>query len=65
MRKGEELVFAAGDEVIHDHHHDGVDRRGFLKCMAWAGAGAFCVMKGACCIPTPWMAPEVTLRKAN
>lgn len=34
------------DELFHDHNHDGVDRRGFLKCMAWAGTGAFCVMKG-------------------
>jgi 3',5'-cyclic-AMP phosphodiesterase len=25
---------------------DGVDRRGFLKCMAWAGTGAFCVVQG-------------------
>ncbi len=25
---------------------DGVDRRGFLKCMAWAGTGAFCVLQG-------------------
>lgn len=25
---------------------DGVDRRGFLKCMAWAGTGALCVIKG-------------------
>ena len=30
----------------HDHNHDGVDRRGFLKCMAWAGTGAFFVMQG-------------------
>ena len=22
-----------------DHEGDGVDRRGFLKCMAWAGTG--------------------------
>jgi 3',5'-cyclic AMP phosphodiesterase CpdA len=29
-----------------DHNHDGVDRRGFLKCMAWAGTGTLCVMKG-------------------
>jgi 3',5'-cyclic-AMP phosphodiesterase len=29
-----------------DHNRDGVDRRGFLKCMAWAGTGAFCVIKG-------------------
>ena len=34
------------DTIIHDHNHDGVDRRGFLKCMAWAGAGAFCVLQG-------------------
>jgi len=27
------------DIIIHDHNHDGVDRRGFLKCMAWAGTG--------------------------
>jgi Icc protein len=34
------------DEIIHDHNHDGIDRRGFLKCMAWAGTGALCVMQG-------------------
>ncbi len=34
------------DEIVNDHNHDGIDRRGFLKCMAWAGTGAFCVMKG-------------------
>ena len=34
------------DEILHDHNHDGIDRRGFLKCMAWAGTGAFCVMRG-------------------
>jgi Icc protein len=33
-------------EILFDHNHDGVDRRGFLKCMAWAGTGAFCVMQG-------------------
>ena len=33
-------------ELLHDHNDDGVDRRGFLKCMAWAGTGAFFVMKG-------------------
>lgn len=25
--------------IQHDHNHDGIDRRGFLQCMAWAGAG--------------------------
>lgn len=34
------------NEMLHDHNHDGVDRRGFLKCMAWAGTGAFCVIRG-------------------
>jgi len=33
-------------EILFDHNHDGVDRRGFLKCMAWAGTGALCVMRG-------------------
>jgi 3',5'-cyclic AMP phosphodiesterase CpdA len=34
------------DELLHDHNDDGVDRRGFLKCMAWAGTGAVFVMHG-------------------
>src|ERR1700736_3335695 len=34
------------DRILHDHNHDGIDRRGFLKCMAWAGTGAFCLMEG-------------------
>ncbi len=34
------------DLIIHDHSDDGIDRRGFLKCMAWAGTGALFVLKG-------------------
>jgi len=34
------------DVILHDHNHDGVDRRGFLRCMAWAGTGALYVMQG-------------------
>jgi len=34
------------DEIKFDHNGDGIDRRGFLKCMAWAGTGTLCVMKG-------------------
>ncbi len=34
------------DEILYDHHHDGIDRRGFLRCMAWAGAGALCILEG-------------------
>src|SRR5215467_14294681 len=33
--------------ILHNNHNkDGVDRRGFLKCMAWAGTGALFVMRG-------------------
>jgi len=32
--------------ILRDHDGDGIDRRGFLECMAWAGTGAFCVMQG-------------------
>jgi 3',5'-cyclic AMP phosphodiesterase CpdA len=34
------------DRILFDHDHDGIDRRGFLKCMAWAGTGTFCVLQG-------------------
>jgi 3',5'-cyclic-AMP phosphodiesterase len=34
------------DELLNDRNHDGIDRRGFLMCMAWAGTGALCVMQG-------------------
>ena len=35
-----------GGFIEHDHNADGIDRRGFLKCMAWAGTGALCIMQG-------------------
>ncbi len=25
--------------ILHDHNNDGINRRGFLECMAWAGTG--------------------------
>ncbi|HTC93932.1 MAG TPA: metallophosphoesterase [Terriglobales bacterium] len=34
------------DEILFNHNDDGIDRRGFLKCMAWAGTGALCVLQG-------------------
>ncbi len=40
------VVHSKRDEISHDHNRDGVDRRGFLKCMAWAGTGALCVIQG-------------------
>ncbi|MGH9775039.1 MAG: metallophosphoesterase family protein [Candidatus Acidiferrales bacterium] len=33
-------------KLIIDRNHDGIDRRGFLECMAWAGTGAICVLSG-------------------
>jgi hypothetical protein len=33
-------------DIEHDYSSDGVDRRGFLKCMAWAGTGALWAMQG-------------------
>src|SRR5579863_5227008 len=27
------------NSILHDHQNDGIDRRGFLRCMAWAGSG--------------------------
>jgi 3',5'-cyclic AMP phosphodiesterase CpdA len=35
-----------GGLIRFDHHRDGIDRRGFLKCMAWAGTAAVCVIEG-------------------
>jgi 3',5'-cyclic AMP phosphodiesterase CpdA len=34
------------DHCRHDHEGDGVDRRGFLKCMAWAGTGLVWTVSG-------------------
>jgi Icc protein len=34
------------DWIIDDDHKDGIDRRGFLKCMAWAGTGLFWTVGG-------------------
>ena len=34
------------DELHVDRNHDGIDRRGFLKCMAWAGTGVLCSVEG-------------------
>ena len=40
------MVRKIKDEIEVDHNHDGIDRRGFLKCMAWAGTGTLCVIQG-------------------
>ena len=39
-------LVADADHIAHDSAHDGVDRRGFLKCMAWAGTGMLWTVSG-------------------
>src|SRR5207302_8591714 len=34
------------DYISHDHEYDGIDRRGFLQCMAWAGTGLLWTVSG-------------------
>ncbi|HEY2844897.1 MAG TPA: metallophosphoesterase [Bryobacteraceae bacterium] len=33
-------------KIVHDHNPDGIDRRGFLECMAWAGTGVIWSVAG-------------------
>jgi 3',5'-cyclic AMP phosphodiesterase CpdA len=39
-------LLAESEHIDHDTAHDGVDRRGFLKCMAWAGTGMLWTVSG-------------------
>ena len=39
-------IATPSDLIQHDHNDDGIDRRGFLKCMAWAGTGLLYTMSG-------------------
>jgi hypothetical protein len=32
--------------ILHDHNDDGLDRRGFRECMAWAGTGMLWPIRG-------------------
>ncbi|HEX4002763.1 MAG TPA: metallophosphoesterase [Candidatus Acidoferrales bacterium] len=34
------------DTIKENLNPDGIDRRGFLQCMAWAGTGTLCLMQG-------------------
>ncbi len=42
----ERIAISMGDIIRNNLNPDGIDRRGFLKCMAWAGTGTFCLMQG-------------------
>src|SRR5437588_10610843 len=39
-------ISSMNDHILHDHNPDGIDRRGFLKCMAWAGTGVLWTVSG-------------------
>lgn len=32
--------------IVHNHNNDGINRRGFLECMAWAGTGVLWTVSG-------------------
>src|SRR4026209_2330999 len=34
------------NHILHNDNPDGIDRRGFLKCMAWAGTGVLWSLNG-------------------
>jgi Icc protein len=40
------INYIMSDYISHDHEHDGIDRRGFLTCMAWAGTGLLWTISG-------------------
>src|SRR3954447_19100859 len=46
LHRGKAGLPEMSDTILHDHGGDGIDRRGFLKCMAWAGTGALWAMQG-------------------
>jgi 3',5'-cyclic-AMP phosphodiesterase len=39
-------ISSMNDHILHNHNPDGVDRRGFLRCMAWAGTGVLWTVSG-------------------
>jgi Icc protein len=45
--------------ITHDESDDGVDRRGFLKCMAWVGTGVVWALKGG--VPTSYAMSQLPL----
>ena len=40
------LKMSKEDLIVSDKNDDGIDRAGFIKCMAWAGTGILWMMNG-------------------
>lgn len=51
------------DQKLQDLNDDGIDRRGFLKCMAWAGTGLVWTLSGG--IPVSRAFAKAMNQKAN
>src|SRR5512133_2840311 len=45
--------------ITDDTSDDGVDRRGFLKCMAWVGTGVVWALKGG--VPTSYAMSQLPM----
>ncbi len=46
IRHDHRTIRDGDDSMSHENDEDGVDRRGFLRCMAWAGTGMLWTVSG-------------------
>jgi hypothetical protein len=46
MKNHSHLAVPASNKIEPNKNPGGIDRRGFLECMAWAGTGALCAFSG-------------------
>jgi 3',5'-cyclic-AMP phosphodiesterase len=49
---------SGGNDIAHDPSDDGLDRRGFLRCMAWAGTATVWAMRRG--VPTSFAMSQVS-----
>jgi 3',5'-cyclic AMP phosphodiesterase CpdA len=52
------------EHIEHNTENDGVDRRGFLKCMAWAGTGVLWTVSGGVLASRMLSPPNVAAEEA-
>jgi Icc protein len=46
LARNDNPPLSMNNHIVHDYSADGIDRRGFLKCMAWAGTGVLWSLNG-------------------
>lgn len=56
----ENKIIKSTNEIIYDHNDDGIDRRGFLKCMAWAGTGVLWAISNG--VPKSYALSQISKR---